>query len=36
MDARGVVTGHDAAGKAVFVSDESVAPVTLALLPLQP
>src|SRR4051794_1223004 len=33
MDARRVVTGHDAAGKAVFVSDEMVAPVTLALLP---
>jgi mannose-6-phosphate isomerase-like protein (cupin superfamily) len=33
MDARRVVTGHDAQGKAVFVSDESVAPVTLALLP---
>jgi mannose-6-phosphate isomerase-like protein (cupin superfamily) len=33
MDARRVVTGHDAAGKAVFVSDELVAPVTLALLP---
>lgn len=33
MDTRRVVTGHDAAGKAVFVSDEAVAPVTLALLP---
>jgi mannose-6-phosphate isomerase-like protein (cupin superfamily) len=33
MDARRVVTGHDAAGKAVFVSDERVEPVTLALLP---
>lgn len=33
MDARRVVTGHDAAGKAVFVSDELVTPVTLALLP---
>ncbi|MGZ4734422.1 MAG: cupin domain-containing protein [Acidimicrobiia bacterium] len=33
MDARRVVTGHDAAGKAVFVSDGLVAPVTLALLP---
>ena len=33
MDARRVVTGHDADGKAVFVSDELVAPVTLALLP---
>jgi len=28
-----VVTGHDERGKAVFVRDESVAPVTLALLP---
>jgi mannose-6-phosphate isomerase-like protein (cupin superfamily) len=28
-----VVTGHDAADNAVFVSDEIVAPVTLALLP---
>ena len=27
------VTGHDADGKAVFVSDEMVEPVTLALLP---
>ena len=33
MDARRVVTGHDAEGVAVFVSDEMVAPVTLALLP---
>ncbi len=33
MDARRVVTGHDAGGKAVFVSDEMVEPVTLALLP---
>jgi mannose-6-phosphate isomerase-like protein (cupin superfamily) len=33
MDVRRVVTGHDAAGKAVFVGDEQVAPVTLALLP---
>jgi mannose-6-phosphate isomerase-like protein (cupin superfamily) len=33
MDVRRVVTGHDAAGKAVFVGDEKVAPVTLALLP---
>jgi mannose-6-phosphate isomerase-like protein (cupin superfamily) len=33
MDARRVVTGHDADGKAVFVSDEMVAPVTVALLP---
>jgi mannose-6-phosphate isomerase-like protein (cupin superfamily) len=28
-----VVTGHDAAGKAVFASDEVVAPITLAMLP---
>ncbi len=33
MDVRRVVTGHDAEGKAVFVSDTAVAPVTLALLP---
>lgn len=33
MDVRRVVTGHDAEGKAVFVSDERVEPVTLALLP---
>jgi len=33
MDIRRVVTGHDDAGKAIFVSDEQVAPVTLALLP---
>jgi mannose-6-phosphate isomerase-like protein (cupin superfamily) len=33
MDVRRVVTGHDATGKAVFVGDEQVAPVTLALLP---
>ena len=33
MDVRRVVTGHDAGGNAVFVSDEQVAPVTLALLP---
>jgi mannose-6-phosphate isomerase-like protein (cupin superfamily) len=33
MDVRRVVTGHDAAGKAVFAADETVAPVTLALLP---
>jgi mannose-6-phosphate isomerase-like protein (cupin superfamily) len=33
MDVRRVVTGHDADGKAVFVSDTTVAPVTLALLP---
>lgn len=33
MNVRRVVTGHDAGGKAVFVGDELVAPVTLALLP---
>jgi mannose-6-phosphate isomerase-like protein (cupin superfamily) len=33
MDRRRVVSGHDAAGKAIVVSDEAVAPVTLALLP---
>jgi mannose-6-phosphate isomerase-like protein (cupin superfamily) len=33
MDVRRVVTGHDSAGNAVFVSDERVAPVRLALLP---
>ncbi len=33
MDVRRVVTGHDTEGKAVFVADEQVAPVTLALLP---
>ncbi len=33
MDVRRVVTGHDPSGKAVFVSDDHVAPVTLALLP---
>jgi mannose-6-phosphate isomerase-like protein (cupin superfamily) len=33
MGARRVVTGHGAKGKAVFVSDEVVAPVSLALLP---
>jgi mannose-6-phosphate isomerase-like protein (cupin superfamily) len=33
MDVRRVVTGHDAGGKAVFVGDDTVAPVTLALLP---
>jgi mannose-6-phosphate isomerase-like protein (cupin superfamily) len=33
MGARRVVTGHDASGKAVFVSDDVVAPVSLALLP---
>lgn len=33
MDIRRVVTGHSDQGKAVFVSDEMVPPVTLALLP---
>lgn len=33
MDIRRVATGHDKEGRAVFVSDEMVAPVTLALLP---
>jgi mannose-6-phosphate isomerase-like protein (cupin superfamily) len=33
MDARRVATGHDDDGKAVFVTDEMVPPVTLALLP---
>ena len=33
MDIRLVVTGHRGDGKAVFVSDELVPPVTLALLP---
>jgi mannose-6-phosphate isomerase-like protein (cupin superfamily) len=33
MDVRRVVTGHDAGGQAIFVGDEQVAPVTLALLP---
>ncbi len=33
MDVRRVVTGHDAEGKAVFVGDERVPPVTLALMP---
>lgn len=33
MDVRRVVTGHDADGKAVFVSDDEVEPVTLAMLP---
>lgn len=33
MHVRRVVTGHDADGKAMFVGDEQVAPVTLALLP---
>src|ERR1700676_4973927 len=33
MNVRRVVTGHDTEGRAVFVADEQVAPVTLALLP---
>ena len=33
MDVRRVVTGHDAAGKAVVVDDGPVAPVTIELLP---
>jgi mannose-6-phosphate isomerase-like protein (cupin superfamily) len=33
VDVRRVVTGHDADGRAIFVGDEQVAPVTLALLP---
>ena len=33
MKVRRVVTGHDAAGKAVFASDEEVAPLTMDLLP---
>lgn len=33
MDVRRVVTGHDADGKAVFVSDENVAPIVTSLLP---
>lgn len=33
MDVRRVVTGHDAEGKAVFVSDERVAPIVPDLLP---
>jgi hypothetical protein len=33
MDVRRVVTGHDADGKAVFVSDGAVAPIVLGLLP---
>jgi hypothetical protein len=32
-EVRRVVTGHDAEGKAVFVSDERVAPTTVSLLP---
>jgi hypothetical protein len=33
MQSRRVVTGHDAAGKSVFVSDDTIPPVTLSLLP---
>ena len=33
MDVRRVVTGHDGNGKAVFVSDEKVAPLQPRLLP---
>jgi mannose-6-phosphate isomerase-like protein (cupin superfamily) len=33
MDVRRVVTGHDADGKAIFVDDQRVEPVTLSLLP---
>src|SRR3984957_4302786 len=33
MSVRRVVTGHDRDGKAVFVSDEQVDPVTVALRP---
>jgi mannose-6-phosphate isomerase-like protein (cupin superfamily) len=33
MDVRRVVTGHDASGKSVFVSDETVAPVEPMMLP---
>lgn len=33
MDVRRVVTGHDASGQAVFVSDEKLPPITSALLP---
>jgi mannose-6-phosphate isomerase-like protein (cupin superfamily) len=33
MSVRRVVTGHDADGKAVFVSDEDVAPITAAMSP---
>jgi mannose-6-phosphate isomerase-like protein (cupin superfamily) len=33
MAARRVVTGHDSSGKAVFVSDENVEPITLSLVP---
>lgn len=33
MAVRRVVTGHDAEGKAVFVADDAVEPVTLSLMP---
>jgi mannose-6-phosphate isomerase-like protein (cupin superfamily) len=33
MNVRRLVTGHDDAGRSVFVSDEEVAPLTMALLP---
>ena len=33
MDVRRVVTGHDASGKSVFVSDETVEPVVPMVLP---
>lgn len=33
MNVRRVVTGHDAAGKSVFVSDEAVAPIEPMLMP---
>jgi hypothetical protein len=33
MDIRRVVTGHDAGGKAVIVSNESVLPITAAFVP---
>ena len=33
MDVRRVVTGHDADGKAIFVSDGQVAPIVPSLLP---
>jgi mannose-6-phosphate isomerase-like protein (cupin superfamily) len=33
MEIRRIATGHDADGKAVFVSDEAVAPVELTLMP---
>ena len=33
MQVRRVVTGHDAAGKAVFVTDGEVGPITVSLAP---